>query len=90
MSLKIHFLHSPLDFFPDNLGAVSDEHGERFHQDISSMEKRYQVRRELGAAKGDVTEVSQRKRHCPRSDSIRTPYYISRVQAAIDEDLGSL
>ncbi|UYV68846.1 hypothetical protein LAZ67_6001252 [Cordylochernes scorpioides] len=41
MSLKIHFLHSHLDFFPDNLGAVSDEHGERFHQDIS-MEKRYQ------------------------------------------------
>ncbi|UYV74905.1 hypothetical protein LAZ67_12001752 [Cordylochernes scorpioides] len=38
----IHFLHSHLDFFPDNLGAVSDEHGERFHQDISSMEKRYQ------------------------------------------------
>ncbi|UYV65537.1 hypothetical protein LAZ67_3004625 [Cordylochernes scorpioides] len=43
MSLKIHFLHSHLDFFPDNLGAVSDEHGERFHQDISSMEKRYQA-----------------------------------------------
>ncbi|UYV73514.1 hypothetical protein LAZ67_10003899 [Cordylochernes scorpioides] len=42
MSLKIHFLHSHLDFFPDNLGAVSDEHGERFNQDISSMEKRYQ------------------------------------------------
>ncbi|UYV83572.1 hypothetical protein LAZ67_23001497 [Cordylochernes scorpioides] len=44
MSLKIHFLHSHLDFFPDNLGAVSDEHGEKFHQDISSMEKLYQVR----------------------------------------------
>ncbi|UYV73516.1 hypothetical protein LAZ67_10003903 [Cordylochernes scorpioides] len=42
MSLKIHFLHSHLDFFPDNLGAVSDEHGERFHQAISSMEKLYQ------------------------------------------------
>jgi hypothetical protein len=42
MSLKIHFLHSHLNFFPDNLGAVSDEHGERFHQDITSMEKRYQ------------------------------------------------
>ncbi|UYV74889.1 hypothetical protein LAZ67_12001692 [Cordylochernes scorpioides] len=42
MSLKIHFLHSHLDFFPDNLGAVSDEHGERFHQAISSMVKRYQ------------------------------------------------
>lgn len=42
MSLKIHFLHSHLDFFPRNLGAVSDEQGERFHQDLRSMEKRYQ------------------------------------------------
>ena len=30
MSLKIHFLHSHLNFFPPNLGTVSDEHGERF------------------------------------------------------------
>ena len=44
MSLKMHFLHSNLDFFPDNLGAMSDEHGERFHQDIASMEQRYQGR----------------------------------------------
>lgn len=44
MSVKIHFLDSRLDFFPENLGAVSDEHGERFHQDISSMEKPYQGR----------------------------------------------
>jgi len=42
MSLKTHFLHSHLDFFTENRGAVSDDHGERFHQDISSMEKRYQ------------------------------------------------
>jgi hypothetical protein len=42
MSLKIHFLQSHLDLFPGNLGAVSDEHGERFHQDIASIEKRYQ------------------------------------------------
>ena len=42
MSLKIHFLHSHLDFFPQNCGAVSDEHGERFHQDIAAMEKWYQ------------------------------------------------
>jgi len=42
MSLNIHFLHSHLDFFPENCGVVSDEHGEHFHQDISSMEKRYQ------------------------------------------------
>ena len=42
MSLKMHFLHSHLDFFPPNLGDVSDEHGERFHQDIKTMESRYQ------------------------------------------------
>jgi len=41
-SLKIHFLDSHLDFFPENLGEVCDEHGERFHQDFMSMEKRYQ------------------------------------------------
>ena len=39
MSLKIHFLRSHLDFFPPNLSAVSDERGERFHQDISTTEK---------------------------------------------------
>lgn len=42
MSLKIHFLHSHLDFFPENCGAVSGEHGERFHQTIAEIENRYQ------------------------------------------------
>ena len=44
MSLKLHFLHSHLDFFRDHLGNVSEEHGERFHQDVQVMEKRYQGR----------------------------------------------
>jgi len=30
MSLKIHFLESHLDFFPENLCEVGDEHGENF------------------------------------------------------------
>jgi hypothetical protein len=33
-----------LGFFPENLGAVSEEQGERFQQDIKKMETRYQVR----------------------------------------------
>jgi hypothetical protein len=41
VSLKLHFLHSHLGSFPVNCGAVSDEHGERFHPDISAMENRY-------------------------------------------------
>ena len=40
MSIKIHFLHSHLNFFPDNLGQFSDEQGERFHQEMASIEKR--------------------------------------------------
>ena len=42
MSFKLHFLNSHLDFFPPNLDAVSEEQGERFHQDIKDMERRYQ------------------------------------------------
>ncbi|GBO03000.1 hypothetical protein AVEN_199572-1, partial [Araneus ventricosus] len=42
MSLKVHFLDSHLDYFPENLSAVREEQGERFHQDIKEMERRYQ------------------------------------------------
>jgi len=41
MYVKIHFLSFHLDFFPENCGSVSDEHGERLHQDIATMEGRY-------------------------------------------------
>lgn len=32
---------SHLKFFPENLGTVSNEHGDSFHQHISTMKKRY-------------------------------------------------
>lgn len=41
MSIKIHFLFSHLDIFPDNLGGGSDKQGDQFHQDIKVMEERY-------------------------------------------------
>jgi hypothetical protein len=41
MSLKLHVLHAHLDEFKENLGHYSEEHGERFHQDIRSFEERY-------------------------------------------------
>jgi len=44
MSIKIHFLFNLFENFPENLGAVSDEQGEYFHQDIKVMESRYQGR----------------------------------------------
>ncbi|GBN26612.1 hypothetical protein AVEN_90943-1 [Araneus ventricosus] len=47
MSLKVHFLHSHIDFFPENLGAYSEEQGERFHKDVRDIERRYQGRRDV-------------------------------------------
>ncbi|XP_066993027.2 3'-5' exoribonuclease 1 isoform X1 [Anabrus simplex] len=44
MSLKLHFLASHMDYFPQNLGDVSEEQGERFHQDLKDAERRYQGR----------------------------------------------
>ena len=68
MSLKIHFLDSHLDFFHDNLGAIRDEHGERFHRDISALEKRYQEQRSARmladycwSMKRDVPDAKHRK-----------------------------
>jgi len=52
MSLKIHYLHSHLDFFPENLGDESDEHGERFHQEFSPYENRFN-RNQLKSLLGD-------------------------------------
>lgn len=34
MNYKIYFLHSHIDYFPENLGDFSEEQGERFYQDI--------------------------------------------------------
>ena len=40
----MHYLFSHMDRFHENLGIMSDEQSERFHQDIKEMEFRYQGR----------------------------------------------
>jgi hypothetical protein len=40
MCIKVHFLHFHLDCFRENLGAVREEQGEMFQQDIQMIEKR--------------------------------------------------
>ncbi|GFY71695.1 hypothetical protein TNIN_148131 [Trichonephila inaurata madagascariensis] len=75
MSLEIHFSYFHLDFFPKNYGAVSYEHSERFHQDIETMEHRYQGHWDESmlavycwtAAKDTWTSTYKRqfKRKCP-------------------------
>ena len=44
MSIKMNYLFSQMDRFPENLGVMSDEQGERFYQDMEEMETRYQGR----------------------------------------------
>ena len=61
MSLKLHFLHHLLNLFRDNLGNVSEEHGERFHLDIQVMEKRCSQGRWNEAMMGDYVWNLMRK-----------------------------
>lgn len=44
MSLKLHIIDRHLDHFEDNCGDYSEEHGERFHQEIKIMESRYNAK----------------------------------------------
>ena len=42
MWFKVHFLYFHLDYYPTNLGVVSDEHDKRIHSDIMNIVKKYQ------------------------------------------------
>ena len=44
MSIKIHYFFSHLDQFPENLGDLSEEQGEKIYQDITVNEEGYQGR----------------------------------------------
>ena len=48
MSLKVHVLHTHLDYFWEIVVDVSDKHGERFHQDFLVMEQRFKGKWNLG------------------------------------------
>lgn len=42
--MKVLFLHSHLDKFPEKREDICDEQGDRFHHDIKVMEDKYQGR----------------------------------------------
>ena len=74
MSIKLHYLFSHLDYFPGNLDDVSEEQGERFHQDIRTMEERYQGRWDVHMMADycwtlirDCTEQSHRRKSYKRT-----------------------
>ena len=58
-------LKSHLDYFPENLGAYSEDHGERFHQDIKTMKQGPRKDRILSC--WQITVVPDKR--MPRSNS---------------------
>ncbi|GBL91526.1 hypothetical protein AVEN_23598-1 [Araneus ventricosus] len=66
---KFIFSDSHLDYFPENLGAVSEEQGERFHPSQRKWRERYQGKMEcqhdsrllLDATKTILAKVHKRK-----------------------------
>ena len=93
LSLKLHFMLSHSNFFSKICGAVSDKHGERFHQEISDMEIKYQgnwsksmladycwtlIRKSLAT---EYKGQAKRFRHqWPRWACIDFPYIVFKVQ----------
>ncbi|GBM28835.1 hypothetical protein AVEN_43559-1 [Araneus ventricosus] len=67
MSLKIHFQDSHLNFFPDNCGRVSDEHGERFHQDIAKLRTWKNCTRGIGSRQFWLTTFGRSSEILPTS-----------------------
>ncbi|XP_070613747.1 uncharacterized protein [Erythrolamprus reginae] len=71
MSIKLHFLHSHLANFLENLDAVSVEQGERFYQDLKVMETRYQGRWDVHMMADYCWSI---KRECPQIKHSRKSY----------------
>ncbi|KAK4873204.1 hypothetical protein RN001_015233 [Aquatica leii] len=71
MTIKVHYLYSHLDRFPENLGEFSKEQGEKFHQDIKTMEDRYQGRWGTHMMADYCWSL---QRDCPNNYHARKPY----------------
>ena len=73
MSIKLHYVKSYADKFPQNLGSISEEQGEQFHQNIKTIEERYQGRWDshmivdyCWSLKRDVPEASYKRKSLKR------------------------
>jgi hypothetical protein len=70
MPLKIHILHSHLDFFPVNIASFSDEHGERFQNDVSTTERRYKRKWSLTVLVDYCCQVTREVLHTERENQV--------------------
>ena len=77
MCIKIHYLHSNLDKFLANLGDVSEEQGEHFHQDIKTMLSRLMGLEHNGSLLLELDETTQKlyKRDHLRKGSLNRQHF---------------
>ncbi|GFU46855.1 hypothetical protein TNCV_640091 [Trichonephila clavipes] len=89
MSVKVHFLHSHLDYFPENLGAVSEEQGDKRNgaQIPRSLECQHDDRLLLDVKRGKFIR-SQPKKCCRIIDRIYTIFTLERVISRRQSGLG--
>lgn len=72
VSPKLHLLVVHLNEFPENLGDVSDEHGERAHQQMKYMEKRF-FKKDTKVALADYIWTLSRQK--PRKHKGKTVFF---------------
>jgi hypothetical protein len=85
MSLKLHFLASHLDYFPPNLGAVSEEQGERFHQDLKDVERCYQGRWDVNMMANYCWSIAHDDGLIEHSTTSRTYKFYGKQKRANEE-----
>jgi len=85
MSLKLHFLASHLDYFPPNLGAVREEQGERLHQDLKDVERRYQGRWDVNMMADYCWSIARDDVSREHSTTSRTYKFYGKRKRATEE-----
>ncbi|KAJ4445011.1 hypothetical protein ANN_06810, partial [Periplaneta americana] len=98
MSVQVHFLHSHLNYFPDNLGDFSEEQGERFHQDIKNMEcavsstQKFLVQQHITTSKHQANkQLNSKQRQLfltqPTTSNVRSEFNIDLCRSLISADI---
>ena len=85
MSLKLYFLASHLENFPPNLGAVSEEQAERFHQDLKDVERRYQGRWDVNIMADYCWSIARDDPSREHSGTSRTHKFYGKGKRATEE-----
>ena len=85
MSLKLHFLASHLDCFLPNLGAISEEQGERFHQDLKDVERRHQGRWDVNMMANHCWSIARDNASREHSRTSRTYKFYGKRKRATEE-----